>query len=510
MVLLGVFRNQLLCTLVLLIHYARSLLINEACAFVAVWALSELALWVVIRDIRHLLAHTVIHHHAARNASGLLHIVERASANRAEEQLLCRTTAHKRANLVEERLFGVAHTFFRHSHIHAQRLAAWHNRNLHQRSCMFEQPDSGGVSSLVNGSFVHILASHQHRLVFQAQRHLIDSLVEVSHRHSLAVLACGEDCRLVAHVGNLRTAHTWGLASQLCQIHSLIHLHLLQMHLKDSLTVGECRECDMHLAVETTRTQERVVENILAVGGSQHYHAACAINTVHFGEQLVERLVVFAVETLVAALGAHGIDFVDKYHARSLLLRLGKEFAHTRCAHAHKLLHKLRTRAREERHISLASHCLCQHRLTGAWRAHEQRTLRHSAAQTAIFLRILEEIHNLGHFLLSLFHASHVGELNRAHIALLVFQSLTDIVDSSHEVVAAHSLGIFGGGLQGGIVAHLGNVGTAEARGDFRQVLHIHIFAHLHIFQIEVEDFGTLFQIRLSHIDMAVETARAQ
>ena len=117
-VLLGVFRNEFFGACVLLIHDARNFFVDEARAFIAVGSLAKGALRVVVRHIGHLFAHTIIHHHAAGYACGLLHIVEGTGADGAEEEFFSGAPSHKGAYLVEKRFFLHAHPIFGQQHIH--------------------------------------------------------------------------------------------------------------------------------------------------------------------------------------------------------------------------------------------------------------------------------------------------------------------------------------------------------------------------------------------------------
>ena len=52
------------------------------------------------------------------------------------------------------------------------------------------------------------------------------------------------------------------------------------------------------------------------VGGAQHDDALVAMETVHLGQQLVDRLIGVRMVAGRAPLAAHRVDFVDEEHAR--------------------------------------------------------------------------------------------------------------------------------------------------------------------------------------------------
>ena len=102
------------------------------------------------------------------------------------------------------------------------------------------------------------------------------------------------------------------------------------MHAENRLAPRQIGQLNGDSAVETTRTQQRLVQNLRAVGRRQNDDALARVKAVHLGEQLVERLlalVVAAHARVVAAL-ADGIDFVDEDDARRFLARLLEQVAH--------------------------------------------------------------------------------------------------------------------------------------------------------------------------------------
>ena len=176
----------------------------------------------------------------------------------------------------------------------------------------------------------------------------------------------------------------------------------------------------MYLPVKSSGTQQSRVEHVGTVGSSKDDNTAVRAETVHLGQQLVERrfaLVVTAGHYVLATRTAYGIDLVDKDDTRRFLLRLAEEVAHAARAYAHEHLYKIRTGHRQERHIRLACHSLGEQSLTRTRRTYEQRTLGNLAAQSGIFLRILEERYNFLHLLLGAFESGYVLE---RHLLLLV------------------------------------------------------------------------------------------
>ena len=172
----------------------------------------------------------------------------------------------------------------------------------------------------------------------------------------------------------------------------------------------------MHLTVKPTRTQQRGVQNVGAVGRGHDNDTFVGLKTVHLNQKLVQRLLPLIVATAVAcATGpAHGVDLIDEHDAGRVLLRLLEHVAYAGGTHTHKHLNKIRTRDGEERHTRLTGHGPCEQRLTRTGRAHKQRTFGDFTTQAAEFLRISEELNDLFEIIFGLINARHIVKRHTA------------------------------------------------------------------------------------------------
>ena len=183
--------------------------------------------------------------------------------------------------------------------------------------------------------------------VFEAADYAVDGRVEVLDGDAFFVVARRDECGLVAHVCYVGAGESGGLAGKQCHVESVGHLYVAQVDAEYGFAVVDVGEFDIDLAVETSGAEEGFVEDVGAVGGSEHDNAAVAAEAVHFGEQLVEgvlALVVGAHVGIFAAGTAHGVDFVDEHDARRFFLGLTEEVADTRGADAYEHFHKVGTR----------------------------------------------------------------------------------------------------------------------------------------------------------------------
>src|SRR3954447_14328949 len=172
------------------------------------------------------------------------------------------------------------------------------------------------------------------------------------------------------------------------------------------------RAVDDDLAIEAAGPQERRVEDVRAVRGSDQDDVVLHLEAVHLDEQLVERLLALVVTAAEAgaAMAADRVDLVHEDDAGRVLLGLLEEVAHTRGAHADEHLDEVRPRDREERDAGLARDGARQQRLAGARRPVEEHALRDPGAERLELLRVLQELLDLVELLDRLVDAGDVAE----------------------------------------------------------------------------------------------------
>ena len=195
------------------------------------------------------------------------------------------------------------------------------------------------------------------------------------------------------------------------------------MHLQNLLAPLNVGQTHIHLTVEATGTEQGRVENIRAVGGSQHHHALIAAKAVHLDQKLVQRLlalIVTAADTR-AALTTHRVDLVDKDDGGGDLLRLIEEVTDAACAHTYIHFHKVRTGNGEEAHPRFACHSLCQQGLTGTGRTHQQHAVGDASTEIVVLLGLFQKIHDLKPLFLFLLRTCHIRKGDLGHVILFGF-----------------------------------------------------------------------------------------
>src|SRR5204862_4609698 len=91
---------------------------------------------------------------------------------------------------------------------------------------------------------------------------------------------------------------------------------------QDLLASGKVRGVDQHLPVETTGSEQRRVEILKPVRGAHHDDLVALLEAVELDEELVQGLVLFAVEAMTGTRRTDGVELVDEHDRRCVASRL--------------------------------------------------------------------------------------------------------------------------------------------------------------------------------------------
>ena len=184
------------------------------------------------------------------------------------------------------------------------------------------------------------------------------------------------------------------------------------MNLQDLFAALDVGLVDQHLAIEAARAHQRRVEHFGTVGRRHDDDRLARVEAVHFGEQLIERLLALfvAAERALHARLAERVELVDEDDARRLGFGLREQVAHARRADADEHLDELGSAQAEERHLGFAGHRAGEQRLAGSRRADQQHALRNLAAEVGELARVLQELDDLAQLLRGFVHARHILE----------------------------------------------------------------------------------------------------
>ena len=242
------------------------------------------------------------------------------------------------------------------------------------------------VSGLVVGEDPLLLVADDSALL-EPGDDALEGIVEVDVLDYLLPFATREDRRLVGDVGQVGAGQTRGLTGDLVEVDTRRQRLARRVHAQDLLATDEIGRGDEHLPVEAAGAQEGRVEVLDAVRCAHDDDLRAGVEAVQLDEQLVERLVLLAVEAVSGAGGADGVELVDEHDRGRVLARLDEELADARRTEAGEHLDEGGRARRVEARAGLVGERLREQRLAGAGRPVEQDPFRHACAEQLEALR---------------------------------------------------------------------------------------------------------------------------
>src|SRR5258707_3350679 len=184
------------------------------------------------------------------------------------------------------------------------------------------------------------------------------------------------------------------------------------MYAENLLASTNVRKRHYNAAVKASRTQQRGIQHIRTVRGSNQNYAFVRFKAIHLDQQLVQRLFALIVSAAESgsAMTAYCINFVNEDDAWGIFLALLKQVANAACAHAYEHFYKIRTGDGEERNVGFAGHCPGQQGFACSRMSYQQYALGNASAQLLEFLRFAQELNDLAQLFLRFVHSSHVFE----------------------------------------------------------------------------------------------------
>ena len=347
--------------------------------------------------------HAVFTHHGAGNQGGPLDIVVGAGGNIAENQFLCRTTAHERYQIGLKSFLRLGISIlFRQGHGGPESTTAGNDGDLVDRFAFRRVVHGDSMTGLVIGGQL-LFFDIQDMTAALASPH--DLVSRFFHIHLLDILRSAARCQqggFIDEVGQIGTGKTGRTTCRKLEIDFVGESDIAGVNPEDLFAAFESREVYNHLPVKPAGPQQGRVEHIGPVGGRNNDNTFLSIKAIHLHEQGVERLLTFIMSAADAAetAAADRVDFINEDDARGIFLSLLKHIAHAGGPDAYEHFNKIRAADGKEGNVGLSGDGLGQQRLACTGLSGQQNTLRHLAAQFLKLLRILQELDHLGQLLL--------------------------------------------------------------------------------------------------------------
>ena len=270
-----------------------------------------------------------------------------------------------------------------------------------------------GVADFVVGDGLLFVVRQDGVLLLVTGDDDFDAFFQVGLADGVAVVADGAQGRFIDDIGQFGAGSPGGHAGDSVEVDVVAEGDFLGVGLEDGFTASQVRQFDRDAAVETAWPQQGRVQRFRPVRRGQDDDVVIGVETVHFRQQLVQRLFPFAVAHGIArAFLADGVDFVDEDDARRLLLGLLEEVADLGSAHADEHFDEFRPGNGEEGHTGFTGDGLGQHGLACARRADEEDAFGHLGPDFGVFIRMMEKIDDFRQVFLGFVFTGDVIEMD--------------------------------------------------------------------------------------------------
>ncbi len=187
------------------------------------------------------------------------------------------------------------------------------------------------------GDNLTFLLAHDTVFLLFSHKHLLHRIEQVLLIHILSSCLDGIDRRLIDHIRQIRSNRSRSRQRDLIQIHGIIHPHILGMHLQDFHSSLQIRLIYDNSSIKTSRTKKSLIQNLRPVGSRKNNNTFLAVKTIHFRQQLIQRLLSLLVPATVFGIPAptDGIYLVNEHDTWSVFLCFLEQITHAGSAHTH-------------------------------------------------------------------------------------------------------------------------------------------------------------------------------
>ena len=118
---------------------------------------------------------------------------------------------------------------------------------------MFKQPAHCGMSGLVKGNYFLFLWRNNLVFLFKTSDNAVYGIQEVLFFDGLLVFTRGDQCLFVAHVCDVRTGETRGLAGEEFDINVISQFEGFQVYFKNLFALIELGQVDVYDPIKSAR-----------------------------------------------------------------------------------------------------------------------------------------------------------------------------------------------------------------------------------------------------------------
>ncbi|OQC01459.1 MAG: hypothetical protein BWX80_03363 [Candidatus Hydrogenedentes bacterium ADurb.Bin101] len=184
------------------------------------------------------------------------------------------------------------------------------------------------MTSLMIGRYQFFFRTHDHAATGGTHHNTVFGIIQVLHCDLVRIIAGGKQCGFIYEVRQVRTGKARCAPGHNADVDFSVQRNLLIMdvNVQNILPPFDVRIRHDNLPIKTAGPQQRMVKHIRPVRGRHQNNAVIGVKSVHLDQQLIQRLFPFIVAATEAGptLTAHGVNFVNEYDTRGVLVALLK------------------------------------------------------------------------------------------------------------------------------------------------------------------------------------------
>mmetsp|Transcript_10069 Transcript_10069/g.37549 ORF Transcript_10069/g.37549 Transcript_10069/m.37549 type:complete len:252 (-) Transcript_10069:1649-2404(-) len=241
----------------------------------------------------HYVIHTVGQYRLVGHVGHFLQIILSTSREMVIHDNLCCTSSHNDTHSMEELVPGHYRALLRQILcISKSTRTARYNAHFQQWIRVFQEPPHCGMSCLVVSNNITLLLGKHLVLLLQASDNLVNRSLKVVHIDAGCLLPRSNKSCFIAHIRNIssreaRRESCQSLRVGFCILHECEFPHVNQ---EDFLAPLNIWISHFNLPIETSWTQQSIIQYVLSVGRSEDNDICTRVESIHLYEQLIQSI----------------------------------------------------------------------------------------------------------------------------------------------------------------------------------------------------------------------------
>src|SRR3954467_2570921 len=180
---------------------------------------------------------------------------------------------------------------------------------------MFKIPTADGMSRFMISNNPFFIRRNDLAFLFKTSNNPVNRVLEIFHLYASFSFSRSDQCSLITNVRYICACKPRSLFGQFFNIYPVRNFDWFQVHFKDRFPAFHIRLVNRDLPVKSSRTQQRRIQYIRPISGSEDNDSALSTKSIHLNQQLIQRAftLIVAHDSVLSSRTANRIDLINKY-----------------------------------------------------------------------------------------------------------------------------------------------------------------------------------------------------